>query len=439
MSSIEAIEERGHGDSVKEIVAICFDTSGVKTHFEVDRDRLQAISSPAQEACGEVRPGTACLVKKGPAPDVQSQQSSITHKVYYTPWERAINLIYESDYTGDATEFEDILKDTPELLSHVDGGFGLVHFLFDSSSGPWEHGLAAYLTQGGDISLKTCDYLTSIVGCGLCVVGGRSVLHVAATNLGKRTDIFDALCARYPGLEEVPDLNGAFPRTLLGYRDKAMTEFKAVLARNPVKIIDLRTEFKAVLARHPVKTMDLRELQSETVTHLPGGERMDAGVRLFSVRADFIKQLEEGVSAAPVNIPNSMHRYGKVLLPFMDGPVRALCASVLPEHALGRVKHIHAFSVKYSHSPGIQQTHLGRHRDDSDFTINVCLSNDSRGANLVFDTSGFVYTHKAGRGMIHTGDLEHHVDELETGDRECIIIWVRLSKPSSPACSSNKD
>jgi hypothetical protein len=378
------------------------------------------------------------------APDLQSHQCPITtHKVHYTPWERAINLIYESDYTKDAIEFEEILKDTPELLSLVDGGFGLVHFLFDSSSGPWENGLAAYLSHGGDISLKTCDYLTSLGGavrCGLCIVGGRSVLHVAATKLGKNTDIFDALCVRYPGLE-VADLNGAFPRELLGYRDKERTEFKAVLARDPVN--KLLTEFKAVLARNPVKLIDLRELKPEAVTHLPVGEIIDlAGVRLFSVRTEFVEQLQEGVSAAPVNIPNSMHRYGKVLLPVMDGPVRALCAAVLPEDAIGRVKHIHAFSVKYSHSPGIQQTNrlpLERHRDDSDFTINVCLSSDSRGGNLVFDASGVVYTHKAGRGLIHTGDLEHHVDELETGDRECVIIWVRLSKPSSPACSSNKD
>jgi hypothetical protein len=179
------------------------------------------------------------------SPDIQSQQCPvITHKVHTpTPWERAINSIYESDYTGDAIEFELILKDTPELLSHVDGGFGLIHFLFDSSSGPWENGTAAYLSLGGDISLKTCDYLTSLgggVGCGLCVVGGRSVLHVAATKLGKRTDIFETLCSRYPGLEKVADLNGIFPRALLGYHDTAMTEFKAVLARNPVKIIDLR-------------------------------------------------------------------------------------------------------------------------------------------------------------------------------------------------------
>jgi hypothetical protein len=334
-----------------------------------------------------------------------------TH-THFTPWEKAINAIYASDYTGSANEFDAILSETPALTSHIDGGWGLAHFLFDNMDGPWTEGVAAYVARGGDLSIKTCDYITSMggsVGVGLCIVGGRTVLHVAAIKLGKNPAVFDALCVLYADLN-ILDLNGDSPRSLLGRAHIPAAEFKLVRARNPVKLIDLR------------------RVQPAAMTHLPSGTGIDlAGVRVFTLSEDFIAALQEGVSAAPRNIPNSMHRYGKVLLPFMDGAVRALCASALPPDVLGRVKHIHAFSVKYSRSQDARQTSLGPHRDDSDFTINVCLSNDSTGAELVFDASRLNYTHVAGRGLVHNGDFEHHVTELESGDRECVIIWVRVS------------
>jgi hypothetical protein len=39
-----------------------------------------------------------------------------------------------------------------------------------------------------------------------------------------------------------------------------------------------------------------------------------------------------------------------------------------------QVTHLHAFFIKYSAEPGVAQTSLGRHRDDSTFTLNLCLS-----------------------------------------------------------------
>ncbi len=39
-----------------------------------------------------------------------------------------------------------------------------------------------------------------------------------------------------------------------------------------------------------------------------------------------------------------------------------------------QVTHLHAFYIKYSPEPGVGQVSLGRHRDDSTFTINLCLS-----------------------------------------------------------------
>ena len=90
---------------------------------------------------------------------------------------------------------------------------------------------------------------------------------------------------------------------------------------------------------------------------------------------------------------------------------------------------MHAFAVSYSHDPARRQTSLGTHRDDSDFTINLCLSTTAAGADLVLEESGVVYRHAPLRGIIHRGDVIHHVDELASGERSCVIVWVKLSAP----------
>ena len=90
---------------------------------------------------------------------------------------------------------------------------------------------------------------------------------------------------------------------------------------------------------------------------------------------------------------------------------------------------MHAFAVAYSHDPARRQTSLGTHRDDSDYTINLCLATTADGADLVLEGSGAVYRHAPLRGVIHRGDVVHRVDELRSGERSCVIVWVKLEDP----------
>ena len=67
-------------------------------------------------------------------------------------------------------------------------------------------------------------------------------------------------------------------------------------------------------------------------------------------------------------------RYSKVLLPAMEDEVKALVAPLLPAHADARVAHLHAFDIQYSAAPEVAQVALGRHRDNSSYTRNVCVA-----------------------------------------------------------------
>eukprot|EP00386_Alphamonas_edax_P008723 GDKI01028400.1.p1 GENE.GDKI01028400.1~~GDKI01028400.1.p1 ORF type:complete len:135 (-),score=39.81 GDKI01028400.1:153-557(-) len=131
----------------------------------------------------------------------------------------------------------------------------------------------------------------------------------------------------------------------------------------------------------------------------------------------------------PPGPPNSMHRYGKVLLPGMEEEVHALLRALLPEGDSKRIAHVHAFYIKYGTAVG--QTSLGVHRDDSHWTLNLCLSVSSdpplTGSDLVFPASGMRYTHQAGRGIMHRGELAHQVEGLVGGERENLIVWVTLA------------
>jgi hypothetical protein len=107
-----------------------------------------------------------------------------------------------------------------------------------------------------------------------------------------------------------------------------------------------------------------------------------------------------------------------------------------PEHAehIDKITSIYAFYIKYNaaeddDAKASQRTNrsLGKHRDDSTITINLCLKNTSTsGALVIDDLDGYIYKHVQGKGIFHQGNLAHHVDEIQDGERENIIIWVRF-------------
>ena len=62
--------------------------------------------------------------------------------------------------------------------------------------------------------------------------------------------------------------------------------------------------------------------------------------------------------------------------------------------------------------------------DDSTHTINLCLKNTSTQGKLYFDDLNITHTHIESYGILHSGKLYHHCDDICDGERENIIIWI---------------
>ena len=103
----------------------------------------------------------------------------------------------------------------------------------------------------------------------------------------------------------------------------------------------------------------------------------------------------------------------------MKNIINSLIKELLP---LNNIIDIHAFYIKYNNS---LQKNLEKHRDDSTYTINLCLSNSSNEGKLIFDDIDYKYKHKECLGIIHPGSLYHHVEDIGVGERENIIIWIK--------------
>jgi hypothetical protein len=121
-------------------------------------------------------------------------------------------------------------------------------------------------------------------------------------------------------------------------------------------------------------------------------------------------ELTNFIATLTTQIPNSVHRYGKVISSkcvLIQGLVKSLLDDVYHQ---GSIKNIHVFYIKYNTSGtgGKFQTKLDSHYDDSTFTINVCLNDISTGGgDLIFDDSdSLVYSHPSRKGLMHSGSLK---------------------------------
>lgn len=71
------------------------------------------------------------------------------------------------------------------------------------------------------------------------------------------------------------------------------------------------------------------------------------------------------------------------------------------------------------------------HKDDSNFTFNLCLeqSEDLTGSEVDFyDDNGiheYKYKHELGTLMIHPGNKLHKANNIKTGKRSSLIIWIK--------------
>ena len=310
-----------------------------------------------------------------------------------TPWQNALDYIYSEDIDS----FKFLLRDNISIISTPDGPWFLIHHLFSNN---WELGIELYANLGGNFEYETLDYCVSLNKAPLFIIGGQTILHIVAKSL-KSKELLERAISIYPQLNK-PDWNGNTPGDLL---------------EQPNDLSQFRSQYQKVQKRLYI---DLTNVEPSLVEMK---EALNDAIQLFSVNVEYCTLLMEQIDNIEDQIPNSMHRYGKVLLPHMQEVLFSLVKPLLPEEKLCRIKHLHAFYIKYS---GAKQRSLGSHVDDSSFTINLCLSSSSKGGDLIFDDLGITYPHKAGQGLIHQGSLKHHVTDLVDGERENIIIWVTV-------------
>lgn len=150
-------------------------------------------------------------------------------------------------------------------------------------------------------------------------------------------------------------------------------------------------------------------------------------------------------SGLPRRRPNTMNNYGLIL---NDIGMESLFTSFMNIYLLPIIQelfsneivtigldHHHSFIVQYK-ATGRGDIGLDMHHDASEVTVNICLGKDFEGANLRFcGHAGAVnhrklqttYQHRKGYAVIHLGRHRHGADDIKSGERLNLIMWLRSS------------
>ncbi|XRB23942.1 2-oxoglutarate and iron-dependent oxygenase domain-containing protein 2 [Pseudoscourfieldia marina] len=161
-----------------------------------------------------------------------------------------------------------------------------------------------------------------------------------------------------------------------------------------------------------------------------------------------------------VEAPNSMNRYGAWLRDLGYGDLagelarfvlKPLAASLLPQYGAFTVDGAHAFAISYAVGEDVD---LDRHMDESEVTVNVCLSDSTeyQGADLYFgsirddpndrnrhEEEVWRMAHRAGVAVIHAGQHWHGVDRLTHGRRSNFVVWLTSKRYRSSAFEAYAD
>eukprot|EP00434_Breviolum_minutum_P027964 symbB.v1.2.024742.t2/scaffold2365.1/size83366/10 len=157
--------------------------------------------------------------------------------------------------------------------------------------------------------------------------------------------------------------------------------------------------------------------------------------------SEFLSEVDSiNASGIPTRRPNGMNRYGVIL--DEEGLCKAylqpLAAMLFPELVGPHdVDGHYAFTVKYE-AEG--DTELAKHGDAAVVTINLCLGGTWEGSELRFFESGGSGMYqlpkgnesagagdvvfRSGMALIHRGQHQHQAQELLSGQRVNMVIWL---------------
>jgi hypothetical protein len=302
-------------------------------------------------------------------------------------YKELLNYIIEQN----EIKFIEIVINNEDLIFYNYGGYYLIHYLYDNY---WEKGIEIYKSQQYKLDLLSEDKIMSLNGIPLYVTGGQTFLHIIAR---KDKELYEKIKSEYDFLQ-IPDLNLELPEDL--YYLKNNFEF-------------YKKRYENILKRNYIKCENNLDLKIKFT------EKINEDITNFELDKDIILNFKNEIEQIEEKIPNSMHRNGKIIYKYMKNIIDSLIKELLP---LNNIIKIHAFYIKYNDS---LQKSLEKHKDDSTYTINLCLSNSSNEGKLIFDDINYEYKHKECFGILHSGSLYHHVEDIGFGERENIIIWIK--------------
>ncbi|KAG6391660.1 hypothetical protein SASPL_149417 [Salvia splendens] len=162
-----------------------------------------------------------------------------------------------------------------------------------------------------------------------------------------------------------------------------------------------------------------------------------------------VKNFEKWVHETKFRImrPNTMNKYGVVLDDFgmetmleklMVDFIRPISKVFFPGVGGSNLDTHHGFVLEYGIDRDVD---LGFHVDDSEVTLNVCVSRQFSGGELFFrgvrcdkhvntETHSeeiFDYSHVPGRAVLHCGRHRHGARATTSGKRINLVLWCRSS------------
>ena len=337
----------------------------------------------------------------------------------FEPYVQAVRAVLNFDEAA----LRNLVSFAPRVLEDVWQGWPLLLHIY-AEMWDLEGGADIYKALGGKMDVMTRDWalqsshMHGVGGLRVCIVGGQTFLHALARRTGPSKlsrEAFAEVCAAHPSAD-LADLNGHTPSHIYESLSLRGAEAEAAAVEEFDLVVQRMGAARQMLDLHIVPPADVSLDDVE----------IDEGIRCFQVPLSYCQHLKDAAAGVAVSIPNSMHRYGKIVTRPMEADVMSLVSALLPAADRESVERVHAFYLLYS--PSVGQLSLDMHRDDSSYTINLCLaaSEDMTGSALRFPVSGYCYQHASGRGIIHKGSLPHYVEPLTAGERENIIIWVTL-------------
>eukprot|EP00462_Mataza_sp_D1_P021799 CAMPEP_0175137334 /NCGR_PEP_ID=MMETSP0087-20121206/9757_1 /TAXON_ID=136419 /ORGANISM="Unknown Unknown, Strain D1" /LENGTH=447 /DNA_ID=CAMNT_0016420157 /DNA_START=15 /DNA_END=1355 /DNA_ORIENTATION=+ len=140
--------------------------------------------------------------------------------------------------------------------------------------------------------------------------------------------------------------------------------------------------------------------------------------------------------------PNSMNNYGLILNEIgletmmdqlMYQYVQPVAALLYPADGGETLDSHHTFVVQYNYTKS-GDLDLDMHTDDSEVTLNVCLTMEHHFCGGTLDFCGYLgkenhrkhqleFQHRQGRAVIHLGNHRHGAQKITWGHRSNLIMW----------------